>query len=42
MAAYKVPIRIIRLDEFPVTAGVNSPKIQKNALRELAKTINIE
>ena len=39
IARYKVPARIIRLDEFPMTAGANAPKVQKNKLREMAQTI---
>ena len=29
MAGFKVPARIIHLDEFPMTAGANAPKVQK-------------
>lgn len=37
IAHYKLPARIVRLDEFPVTAGANAPKIQKNQLRDMAR-----
>jgi fatty-acyl-CoA synthase len=37
IARYKVPARIVRLDEFPMTAGANAPKVQKNKLREMAQ-----
>ena len=36
LAAYKVPVRILELDEFPVTPSANGSKIQKVRLRELA------
>tara|TARA_B100001250_G_scaffold407087_1_gene427256 strand:+ start:9591 stop:10466 length:876 start_codon:yes stop_codon:yes gene_type:complete len=36
LAAYKVPVRILQLDEFPVTPSANGSKIQKVRLRELA------
>ncbi len=39
LARYKVPARIIRLDAFPLTAGANAPKIQKNRLRDMAQTL---
>lgn len=41
LARYKVPARIVRLDAFPTTVGANAPKIQKNQLRELARTLSI-
>ena len=41
MARYKMPARIVRLDEFPMTAGANAPKVQKNKLRELARTLTL-
>lgn len=37
IAQYKVPSRIVKLDEFPMTAGANAPKVQKNVLREMAQ-----
>jgi fatty-acyl-CoA synthase len=41
MARYKVPIRIIQLDTFPVTPSANGNKIQVVKLRELAAaTVN--
>jgi fatty-acyl-CoA synthase len=36
LAAYKVPVRILQLDEFPLTPSANGSKIQKVRLRELA------
>jgi acyl-CoA synthetase (AMP-forming)/AMP-acid ligase II len=36
---YKVPSRIVFLDQFPEIAGPNGVKIQKNKLRELAETL---
>jgi fatty-acyl-CoA synthase len=39
IARYKVPARIVRLDEFPMTAGANAPKVQKNRLREMAQAL---
>ena len=36
---YKVPSRIVFLDQFPEIAGPNGVKIQKNKLRELADTL---
>ena len=37
MAAYKVPVRIIVIDEFPAINGPNGNKIQKRVLREWAQ-----
>lgn len=37
LAKYKVPIRVFVIDEFPMTAGANGLKVQKNKLRELAE-----
>jgi fatty-acyl-CoA synthase len=39
MASYKVPARIIVINEFPMTVGANAPKVQKVKLREIAQTI---
>ncbi len=36
LARYKVPLRVITLDEFPSTPGANGTKIQKARLREWA------
>lgn len=36
MAKYKVPVRIVALDTFPVTVGANGVKIQRAKLREMA------
>jgi fatty-acyl-CoA synthase len=36
LARYKVPVRVLAIDEFPTTAGANGTKIQKVRLRELA------
>jgi fatty-acyl-CoA synthase len=37
MAAYKVPRRIIAIDAFPAINGPNGNKIQKRALRDMAR-----
>lgn len=39
MAAYKVPLRIIAIDEFPAINGPNGNKIQKRVLRDMAKDL---
>jgi len=36
LARYKVPVRVLTLDEFPSTPSANGTKIQKVKLRELA------
>lgn len=36
LARYKVPIRVLAIDEFPTTPSANGTKIQKVKLRELA------
>jgi fatty-acyl-CoA synthase len=36
LARFKVPVRVLTLDEFPTTASANGTKIQKVRLRELA------
>ena len=36
MAAFKVPVRIWKIDEFPTTLSSNGVKIQRNKLREMA------
>ena len=37
MAAYKVPVRVIAIDEFPALNGPNGNKIQNRVLREWAQ-----
>ncbi len=37
MAAYKVPVRVMVIDEFPAINGPNGNKIQKRVLREWAQ-----
>jgi fatty-acyl-CoA synthase len=37
MASYKVPRRVLFVDEFPSTDGANGRKIQKSRLREIAR-----
>ena len=37
MASYKVPRRVLFVDEFPSTESANGRKIQKNRLREIAR-----
>lgn len=41
LAGFKVPARIVRLDEFPMTAGANAPKVQKHKLREMAQALGV-
>ena len=36
LAAYKVPIRVFQIDEFPTTSSANGVKIQKTRLRDIA------
>jgi fatty-acyl-CoA synthase len=36
LARYKVPVRVLVIEEFPTTPGPNGTKIQKTELRELA------
>ncbi len=37
LARYKVPVRVLTIDRFPVTEGTNATKIQKHKLRALAQ-----
>jgi fatty-acyl-CoA synthase len=37
IAGFKVPRRIVPIDEFPQSSGPNGVKILKNVLREMAK-----
>ena len=37
MASYKVPRRVLFVDEFPITDSANGRKIQKSRLREIAR-----
>ena len=39
IARYKVPIRIVALDEFPTAQSANASRIQKAKLRELAQAL---
>jgi fatty-acyl-CoA synthase len=39
LARYKVPVRVIAIDAFPVTPGANATKIRKGKLRELAEAL---
>ena len=39
LARYKVPVRIVAIDAFPVTPGANATKIQKGKLREMAEAL---
>lgn len=36
LARYKVPVRVLVIDEFPTTPGPNGTKIQKTELRQIA------
>jgi fatty-acyl-CoA synthase len=37
LANYKVPLRVLAIDDFPKTPSPNGLKIQRNKLRELAE-----
>lgn len=37
LADYKIPLRVIALDEFPVTESANAIKVRKTDLREMAE-----
>jgi fatty-acyl-CoA synthase len=39
VARYKVPVRIVTIDDFPSTPSANGTKIQKVELRRLADAI---
>ena len=39
MAGFKVPHRVFRLDNFPVTPGANGSKVQKARLREISREL---
>ncbi|MCP3939001.1 MAG: AMP-binding protein [Actinomycetia bacterium] len=39
LARYKVPVRVVPIDEFPTTPSANGTKIQKTRLREMGETI---
>jgi len=39
LARYKVPVRVVAIDAFPVTPGANATKIQKGKLREMAEAL---
>jgi len=39
MAAYKVPVRTVAIDAFPVTQSANATKVQKNRLQQMATDI---
>ena len=39
LAIYKVPVRVVTVDEFPTTPSANGTKIQKTKLRDLAQTL---
>jgi fatty-acyl-CoA synthase len=39
LAKYKVPVRIVQLEEFPITPGANGNKIQLVKLRQAAKAL---
>ena len=40
LAGYKVPMRVVRLDEFPVTASANGMKILRTRLRDMAAALD--
>jgi fatty-acyl-CoA synthase len=39
LARHKVPVRVVRVEEFPTTPSANGTKIQRGRLRELAERI---
>ncbi len=39
MAGYKVPLRFVALEAFPVTTSANGTKIQRARLRQMAATV---
>lgn len=39
LARFKCPVRVVALDEFPVTDGPNGVKIQRTKLREMGATL---
>jgi fatty-acyl-CoA synthase len=42
MAGYKVPVRFVPLEAFPVTTSANGTKIQRARLRQMAAAIAAE
>ena len=36
LARYKVPVRVVAVDEFPTTPSANGSKVQKTKLRDMA------
>jgi fatty-acyl-CoA synthase len=39
LARFKCPVRVVAVDEFPVTDGPNGVKIQRNKLREMGAAL---
>jgi fatty-acyl-CoA synthase len=39
LAKYKVPVRVVTLQEFPITPSANGSKVQKTKLRDTAETL---
>ena len=39
LAKYKVPVRIVTVQEFPTTASANGTKVQKTKLRDMAESL---
>ncbi len=39
LARYKLPVRVLPVESFPVTPGANATKIQKGKLREIAESM---
>lgn len=39
LAKFKVPVKVVTLDEFPTTPSANGFKVQKNKLREMAEAL---
>jgi len=36
LAPFKAPVRILKVEDFPIAAGPNGEKVQRGRLRELA------
>ena len=39
LAKYKVPVRVVAVDEFPITPSANGSKVQKTKLRDMADAL---
>ena len=39
IANFKVPVRLVAVDEFPVTPGANATKVQRHKLKAMAEAL---